>query len=144
MAAAPLFAAADPTPEAPPAAPEAPIAPPPDPAEQPAPAPSARVGEAVPPPPAAPAGAFDEAQAKAVLAEASKQAAYCRRGADPPGTAVVAVTFVASGAVSSAGVVQPPYAGTATAHCVAARLRGAQAPAFEGKPRTLMHRVRIY
>jgi predicted Zn finger-like uncharacterized protein len=114
-----------------PAAPAVAATPKPEPAtpavkEEPKPAP------AEPAPPAEPAGPFDRAAAAAALTAASGQASACRKDGDPSGVASVVITFAPSGRVTSANVSGPPFAGTPTGGCIAAALRKAKVPAFDG------------
>jgi hypothetical protein len=83
-------------------------------------------------PPAEPAGPFDRAAAAAALTAASGQASACRKDGDPSGVASVIITFAPSGRVTSANVSGPPFAGTPTGGCIAAALRKAKIPAFDG------------
>lgn len=114
-----------------PATPAVAAAPKPEPAapaikEEPKPEP------AEPAPPAEPAGPFDRAAAAAALTAASGQASACRKDGDPSGVASVVITFAPSGRVTSANVSGPPFAGTPTGGCIAAALRKAKIPAFDG------------
>jgi hypothetical protein len=75
---------------------------------------------------------FDRAAAASALASAAAQASACRREGDPSGAATVTVTFAPSGRVTAAKLSGPPFAGTATGGCIAATLRRAKIPAFDG------------
>jgi predicted Zn finger-like uncharacterized protein len=94
--------------------------------EDPKPAP------AEPAEPAEPAGPFDRAAAAAALNSSAAQASACRKEGDPSGIASVVITFAPSGRVTSANVSGPPFAGTPTGGCIAAALRKARVPAFDG------------
>lgn len=100
-----------------PAVPEAPAAPPPAPVA------------------AAPAQdqPFNMGAAKASLGAIAGAVQGCKRG-DTTGSGRVVVTFAPSGAVQSAVVTDPPFAGTPTGSCVASRFRSAHVPAFSGSP----------
>jgi len=82
--------------------------------------------------PSGPVGDFDPAAAAAALTSGAGQASSCRKEGDPSGVATVVITFAPSGRVTSANVSGPPFAGTATGGCIAAVLRKARVPAFEG------------
>lgn len=89
----------------------------------------------IPPKPeaAAPGTAFNRAAAASALSNAAADASACRKAGDPSGVASVTVTFAPSGRVTSANVSGPPFAGTATGGCIAATLRRAKVPAFDGE-----------
>jgi predicted Zn finger-like uncharacterized protein len=82
--------------------------------------------------PSGPVGDFDPTAAAAALTSGAARASSCRKEGDPSGVASVVVTFAPSGRVTSANVSGPPFAGTATGGCIAAMLRKARVPAFEG------------
>ncbi len=88
-------------------------------------------------PPAAAAGAdqpFNMGEAKARLASAAGAAQGCKKPDGPSGSGRVVVMFAPSGAAQSATVSGPPFEGTPTGACVAARFRGVRVPAFSGSP----------
>jgi predicted Zn finger-like uncharacterized protein len=85
-----------------------------------------------PPPSSEPAGPFDRAAAAAALTAGAAQASACRKEGDPSGVASVVITFAPSGRVTSANISGPPFAGTPTGGCIAAALRKARVPVFEG------------
>jgi predicted Zn finger-like uncharacterized protein len=119
-AAAPVAAApAAPRPQAVAAA--APAAPKPAPA--PAPAPAADEG----------GPAFNMGEAKSKLAAAAAAAQSCKKG-DISGTGRVVVVFAPSGGAQTATISGPPFDGTPTGACVAARFRGVHVPPFSGSP----------
>jgi len=95
------------------------------------------------PPEAPPAGPFSKAAAGTALGAAVNQASACRKPGDPSGTASVTVTFAPSGRVTSATISGPPFAGTPTGGCIAATLRRARVPAFEGEKVTVTKSVVI-
>ncbi len=85
-----------------------------------------------PPPSDEPAGPFDRAAAAAALTSSAALASSCRKDGDPSGVASVVITFAPSGRVTSANISGPPFAGTPTGGCIAAALRKARVPAFDG------------
>jgi hypothetical protein len=95
------------------------------------------VPAAPPPAPVAAAGGQDQpfnmGAAKASLGAIAGAVQGCKRG-DASGSGRVVVTFAPSGAVQSAVVTDPPFAGTPTGSCVASRFRSAHVPAFTGSP----------
>ncbi|RYZ10042.1 MAG: hypothetical protein EOO73_00210 [Myxococcales bacterium] len=103
------------------------------PAEPVTPAPKEEPNPTVPSEPSEPAGPFDRAAAAAALTAAASAASTCRKDGDPSGTASVVITFAPSGRVTSANLGGPPFAGTPTGGCIAAALRKARVPAFEGE-----------
>lgn len=94
-------------------------------------------------PAAEPSGPFDRAAAVAALTSSAGQASACRKEGDPSGVASVVVTFAPSGRVTSANISGPPFAGTPTGGCIAAALRKARIPAFEGDRVTVSKTVVI-
>jgi predicted Zn finger-like uncharacterized protein len=94
----------------------------------PSPAPVARAPAA----PAVEAGPFNMGEAKARLGAAAASAAGCKKSNGPTGTGKVIVVFAPTGAAQSASVSGPPFEGTPTGSCVAARFRGVRVPAFSG------------
>jgi predicted Zn finger-like uncharacterized protein len=116
------------------AAPAAPAAAP----AAPRPAAAAPVA-AAPKPAAAPAAAaegdqpFNMGEAKSRLAAAAAAAQACKKG-DATGTGRVVVLFAPSGGAQSATISGPPFEGTPTGACVAARFRGVHVPPFSGTP----------
>lgn len=120
-------AAATPTPAAEKPAVEKPVAEKP---AEPKPEPATPAEKA--PPSGEPAGPFDRAAAAAALNSGAAQASACRKEGDPSGVASVTITFAPSGRVTSANISGPPFAGTPTGGCIAAALRKARVPAFDG------------
>jgi predicted Zn finger-like uncharacterized protein len=101
---------------------------------------AAMAGGAAPAPAPAPAAGgggsdqpFNMGEAKARLAAAAAAAQGCKKG-DASGTGRVVVLFAPSGAAQSATISGPPFEGTPTGACVAARFRGVHVPAFSGSP----------
>jgi predicted Zn finger-like uncharacterized protein len=84
--------------------------------------------------PAVAAGPFNMGEAKAKLGAAAASAGGCKRSGGPTGTGRVIVVFAPSGAAQSATVSGPPFEGTSSGACVAARFRAVRVPAFSGSP----------
>jgi predicted Zn finger-like uncharacterized protein len=78
--------------------------------------------------------AFNMGEAKAKLGATAASVDACKKPNGPTGTGRVVVMFAPSGAVQSATVSGPPYEGTPTGACVAARFRTVRVPAFGGSP----------
>ncbi|MGC4094289.1 MAG: hypothetical protein QM756_41550 [Polyangiaceae bacterium] len=96
------------------------------------------------PEPREPVGAgFDCNSAVSALATQAGQASKCRKDGDPSGTANITITFAPSGRVTSANLSGPPFAGTATGGCIAAAMRRARVPAFDGDSVTVSKTVVI-
>jgi|SRR5580704_1526323 predicted Zn finger-like uncharacterized protein len=100
------------------------------PAKEPTSAPAPRAAAA----PALEAGPFNMGEARARLGAAAAAAAGCKKANGPTGTGRVVVLFAPSGATQSATVSGPPFEGTPTGACVAARFRAVRVPAFSGSP----------
>jgi hypothetical protein len=88
-------------------------------------------------------GPFDAAAANISLNEATAHAAACRKEGDPSGIARVVITFAPSGRATSATISGPPFTGTDTGSCIAARFRGASVPPFSGDHVTVAKTVTI-
>jgi hypothetical protein len=88
-------------------------------------------------------GPFQADAAKVALAEAAAQAAACRKGDDPAGSAAVIITFAPSGRVTSATLNGPPFAGTATGGCIASTMRRAKVPPFDGDKITVSKTIYV-
>lgn len=89
-------------------------------------------------------GPFDPSAASLALEQAATEASSCRKGTDPSGIAKVMITFAPSGRATAATISGPPFAGTETGSCVAAQLRGARVPPFEGDYMTVKKTVTIH
>jgi len=76
---------------------------------------------------------FNMGEAKAKLGAVAESLQSCKRG-DVTGTGRVIITFSPSGRVQSAVISGPPFEGTPTGSCVAARFRAVRVPAFGGSP----------
>jgi hypothetical protein len=103
-----------------------PFAPTPAPAPAPSPAAAAPAAEAT--------GPFNMGEAKARLGAAADSAASCKKPNGPTGSGRVVVVFAPSGAAQSVSVSGPPFEGTPTGACVAARFRAVRVPPFGGSP----------
>jgi hypothetical protein len=75
---------------------------------------------------------FDRSAAIATMTAAAARAAACETPDGPKGSGRIAVTFGATGAVTTATVEGPPFAGTAVGACVEARFRECIIPPFNG------------
>ncbi len=95
------------------------------------------------PAPTGPVGDFDPSAAAAALAAGAAQASACRKEGDPSGVASVVITFAPSGRVTSANISGPPFAGTPTGGCIAAALRKARVPPFDGERVTVSKTIVI-
>ncbi len=84
--------------------------------------------------PAVEAGPFNMGEARSRLGAAAAAAAGCKKANGPTGTGRVVVLFGPSGGTQSATVSGPPFEGTPTGACVAARFRAVRVPAFSGSP----------
>jgi predicted Zn finger-like uncharacterized protein len=86
----------------------------------------------------APAGggdvAFNFGEAKAKLGAAAASTQSCKKPDGPVGTGRVVVVFAPSGGAQTATLQGPPFDGTPTGACVAARFRGVHVPPFSGSP----------
>jgi hypothetical protein len=106
----------------------------PQPAPKPAVKPSPSPAPAEEPAALAP---FNPAAARSALERAAAAASTCRKADDPSGVASVTVTFVPSGRATSARISGPPFAGTTTGGCIAAKMRTAKVPPFSGDRMTV-------
>lgn len=84
---------------------------------------------------------FNTGAARSALTTAARNASSCRGPDDPSGVARVSVTFSPSGRAVRAVVQGPPFAGTKTGGCIAARLRAARVPPFQGDRVTVKKKV---
>jgi hypothetical protein len=73
-------------------------------------------------------------EAKAKLGAAATSAQSCKKPDGPVGTGRVVVVFAPSGGAQTATLQGPPFDGTPTGACVAARFRGVHVPPFSGSP----------
>jgi len=89
-------------------------------------------------------GPFNKSAAITALNSVAAAASACRKDGDPSGMAHVVITFAPSGRVTTAQVNGPPFAGTPTGGCIAARMRGARVPAFSGDFVTVSKTVIIH
>jgi hypothetical protein len=72
-------------------------------------------------------------EAKSRLAAIASSVQSCKKG-DLSGTGRVVVVFTPNGGTQSANITGPPFEGTPTGACVAAKFRGARVPPFGGSP----------
>ncbi len=105
----------------------------PEASSSPAPKEDPKPAAVAPETPTEPAGPFDRAAAASALSAGATQASACRKEGDPSGVANVVITFAPSGRVTTATIGGPPFAGTPTGGCIAAALRQARIPPFEGE-----------
>lgn len=90
----------------------------------------------IPAAPKAPEVQFNRSAAAVSIASKGMGASSCK---DEPGSMSipVSVTFAASGRATRAMINGGPFRGTSTGSCIAAALRGASVPAFDGQPVTV-------
>jgi hypothetical protein len=86
---------------------------------------------------------FDAEAAASALEGAAGRASSCRQADDPSGVAVVTITFASSGRVTTATLAGPPFIGTATGSCIAAKMRTARIEPFSGSFVTVRKTVTI-
>ena len=79
---------------------------------------------------------FDEAAARAALADLLKTAAECKEPGGPTGQASATVTFEPGGSVSGV-TVGAPFAGSSTATCIVTTFKRARIAPFSGLPGTV-------
>ncbi len=77
---------------------------------------------------------FNMGEAKSKLAAAATAAQSCKKGDGPVGTGRIVVVFAPGGGAQTATLQGPPFDGTPTGACVAARFRGVHVPPFTGSP----------
>jgi len=68
------------------------------------------------------------------LADAELDLEACRTPRGPRGAGRVVITFEATGSATRSDVVGPPFAGTPTGACIAARYRKVKVPDFHRRP----------
>jgi hypothetical protein len=90
----------------------------------------------IPAMPKAPEVAFNRSAAAVSIASKGMGASSCK---DDPGSMSipVSVTFAASGRVTRATINGGPFKGTSAGSCIAAALRNASVPSFDGEPVTV-------
>jgi hypothetical protein len=86
--------------------------------------------------------AWNEAAARATLAQANGVIDFCRKPNGPTGKGSAAVTFSPEGTVTSV-IMDPPYAGTPVGDCFAGQLRRKKVHPFRGTPQTIKHAFEI-
>jgi hypothetical protein len=87
-------------------------------------------------PPAVGTAPIDKAAVASAMGAAASAAAGCKPADGTGGVARVSVTFATSGRATQALVNGPPFAGTPTGGCIAAKFRSATIPPFSGDPVT--------
>jgi hypothetical protein len=87
---------------------------------------------------------FDEVRASMALKAVTSEAGSCRGETDPTGQTKVVVTFAPSGRVTTATISGPPFAGTPTGSCIAAKFRSIRVEPFAGDRVTMTRDVVIY
>lgn len=88
------------------------------------------------------AKAFDAEDAKTAVAAVLKLVAACKEPGGPTGQSAAAVTFDASGHVSSV-TVGAPFSGTSTGTCIIGAFKNAKMPPFSGLPGTISQPVSL-
>ena len=91
---------------------------------------------------AAGAKAFDADEARAAVAGVLKAVAACKEAGGPAGQSSAAVTFDASGRVSSV-TIGAPFSGTSTGTCIIGALKAAKMTPFNGLPGTVSQPVSL-
>jgi hypothetical protein len=86
---------------------------------------------------------FDTQAARDALNTASSKAADCRQEGGATGKGKVQLTFATTGRVSSASIVEGPFAGTAPGNCALRHFRAAHVPPFSGTPQTVAKSFKI-
>jgi hypothetical protein len=85
---------------------------------------------------------FDEAAARAALAELLKPAAACKEPGGPTGQTSATITFEPSGAVSGV-TVGAPFAGSSTGTCIVTTFKRAKIAPFSGLPGTVTQTISL-
>ena len=88
------------------------------------------------------AKAFDAEAAKTAVATVLKLVAACKEPGGPTGQSSAAVTFDASGHVSSV-TIGAPFSGTSTGTCIIGAFKNASMPPFSGLPGTIAQPVSL-
>ena len=86
--------------------------------------------------------AFDAEEAKTAVAGVLKSVAACKEPGGPTGQANAAITFAASGQVTSV-TIGAPFAGTTTGTCIISAFKAAKVGAFTGLPGTVSQPVSL-
>jgi predicted component of type VI protein secretion system len=92
--------------------------------------------------PSGAAKSFDAEEARAAVAGVLKAVAACKEAGGATGQSSAAVTFDASGQVSSV-TVGAPFAGTSTGTCIITALKAAKVTPFSGLPGTVSQPVSL-
>jgi hypothetical protein len=88
------------------------------------------------------AKAFDAEEARTAIAGVLKAVAACKEPGGPTGQTSAAVTFAASGQVTSV-TVGSPFAGTSTGTCIITAFKAAKVAPFTGLPGTVSQPVSL-
>jgi hypothetical protein len=86
---------------------------------------------------------FDTQAAREALNAASAKAADCGQGGSATGKGKVQLTFATTGRVSSASIIEGPFAGTASGNCALRHFRAAHVPPFSGTAQTVAKSFKI-
>jgi hypothetical protein len=86
--------------------------------------------------------AFDPAEARKAVAAVLPNVARCKEAGAPVGQSTAAITFEATGNVSSV-TVGAPFSGSSTGTCIIGALKQAKVAPFSGLPGTISHPVSL-
>jgi hypothetical protein len=86
--------------------------------------------------------AFDQAEARKAVAAVLPNVARCKEAGGAVGQSTAAITFEASGNVSSV-TVGAPFSGSSTGTCIIGALKEAKVAPFSGLPGTISHPVSL-
>lgn len=86
--------------------------------------------------------AFDAEEARTAVAGVLKTVAACKEPGGPTGQANAAITFAASGQVTSV-TIGAPFAGTSTGTCIIGAFKAAKVAPFSGLPGTVSQPVSL-
>jgi len=86
---------------------------------------------------------FDKEAANAAILAMADRAGACKKAGDAGGMARLSIVFAASGKVTTARVLGPPFAATPAGSCMAKLFREITVPAFEGEPVTVEKTVPV-
>jgi hypothetical protein len=86
--------------------------------------------------------AFDAAEARKAVAAVLPNVARCKEAGGAVGQSTAAITFEASGNVSSV-TVGAPFSGSSTGTCIIGALKDAKVTPFSGLPGTISHPVSL-
>jgi hypothetical protein len=86
--------------------------------------------------------AFDPAEARRAVAAVLPNVARCKEAGGAVGQSTAAITFEASGSISSV-TVGAPFSGSSTGTCIIGALKEARIAPFSGLPGTISHPVSL-